>query len=326
VQGALKLILEPIFEADFQEGSFGYRPKRTAHQAVHRIADAVVHNKTRVIDVDLKAYFDTVRHDILLKKIAGRVDDHKLMWLLRLALKASGKRGVPQGGVISPLLSNIYLNEVDRMLEKAKAVTGKSGFTYIEYARFADDLVILVDGYRRWNCLLERAYLRLLEELARLDVKVNEEKTRVVDLTKGESFSFLGFDTRRITTLSGKWGVRITPRMKARTNLLRNLKEIFQRFMSQPVERVIELINPKLRGWVNYFRIGHSSRCFSYVKDWVEKKIRRHLMRSRKRKGTITLVVKPKGKHSAGNPHAMFDEAGTGDVQNYSDTASPRPY
>jgi RNA-directed DNA polymerase len=206
------------------------------------------------------------------------------------------------------------------MLEKAKAVTGKSGFTYIEYARFADDLVILVDGYRRWNCLLERAYLRLLEELARLDVKVNEEKTRVVDLTKGESFSFLGFDTRRITTLSGKWGVRITPRMKARTNLLRNLKEIFQRFMSQPVERVIELINPKLRGWVNYFRIGHSSRCFSYVKDWVEKKIRRHLMRSRKRKGTITLVVKPKGKHSAGNPHAMFDEAGTGDVQNYSDT------
>ncbi len=285
VQGALKLILEPIFEADFQEGSYGYRPKRTAHQAVHRIADAVVHNKTRVIDVDLKAYFDTVRHDILLKKIARRVDDYKVMCLLRLILKASGKRGVPQGGVISPLLSNIYLNEVDSMLEKAKAVTGKSGFTYIEYARFADDLVILVDGYRRWNWLLERAYWRLLEELARLDVKVNEEKTQVVDLTKGESFSFLGFDIRRIITLSGKLGVRITPRMKARTNLLRNLKEIFQRFMSQPVERVIELINPKLRGWVNYFRIGHSSRCFSYVKDWVEKKIRRHLMRSRKRKG-----------------------------------------
>jgi len=285
VQGALKLILEPIFEADFQDGSYGYRPKRTAHQAVHRIADAVVHNKTRVIDVDLKAYFDTVRHDILLKKIARRVDDHKVMWLLRLILKASGKRGVPQGGVISPLLSNIYLNEVDKMLEKAKAVTGKSGFTYIEYARFADDLVILVDGYRRWDWLLERAYRRLLEELARLDVKVNEEKTQVVDLTKGESFSFLGFDIRRIITLNRKWGVRITPRMKARTNLLRNLKEIFQRFMSQPVERVIELINPKLRGWVNYFRIGHSSRCFSYVKDWVEKKIRRHLMRSRKRKG-----------------------------------------
>lgn len=285
VQGALKLILEPIFEADFQEGSYGYRPKRTAHQAVHRVTSAVVRNKTRVIDVDLKAYFDTVRHDILLGKVASRVSDKQMLSLLKLMLKSSGKRGVPQGGVISPLLANIYLNEVDKMLERAKAVTSKSGFTYLEYARFADDLVILVDGYRRWNCLLERAYKRLLEELAKLDVRVNEEKTRLVDLTRGESFSFLGFDIRRTKTLSGKWGVRITPRMKARTNLLRNLKEVFRRFMSQPAQRVIELINPKLRGWVNYFRIGHSSRCFQYVKDWVEKKVRRHLMRARKRKG-----------------------------------------
>jgi RNA-directed DNA polymerase len=285
VQGALKLILEPIFEADFQEGSYGYRPKRTAHQAVHRVADAVVHNKTRVIDVDLKAYFDTVRHDILLGKVADRVNDDSVMRLLRLILKVSGKRGVPQGGVISPLLSNIYLNEVDKMLEKAKSVTSKSGFTHVEYARFADDLVVLVDGYRRWNWLVEKVYQRLLEEFARVDVTVNEEKTRLVDLMKGESFSFLGFDLRSVRTLSGKSGVLITPRMKARTNLLRNLKEIFQRFISQPVGRVIELINPKVRGWVNYFRMGHSSRCFQYIKDWVEKKIRRHLMRARKREG-----------------------------------------
>lgn len=182
-------------------------------------------------------------------------------------------------------MSNIYLNEVDKMLEKAKEVTGKFNFTYIEYARFADDLVILVDGYRRRDLLVEKLYRRLLEELAKLDVTINEEKTRVVDLMKGESFSFLGFDIRSARTLSGKLGVRFTPRMKARTNLLRNLKEIFKRFMSQPVERVIELINPKLRGWVNYFRMGHSSRCFLYVKDWVEKKIRRHLMRARKRGG-----------------------------------------
>ena len=285
VQGALKLILEPIFEADFQEGSYGYRPKRTAHQAVHRVADAVVHNKTRVIDVDLKAYFDTVRHDILLSKVAERVNDDKVMWLLRLMLKVGGKRGVPQGGVISPLLSNIYLNEVDKMLEKAKIVTSKSGFTHVEYARFADDLVVLVDGYRRWDWLAEKVYRRLLEEFARIDVTVNEEKTRLVDLTKGESFSFLGFDIRSVRTLRGKSGVLITPRMKARTNLLRNLKGIFKRFISQPIDRVIELINPKLRGWANYFRMGHSNRCFKYVKDWVEKKIRRHLMRSRQRTG-----------------------------------------
>ena len=285
VQGALILILEPIFEAVFQEGSYGYRPKRTAHQAVHRVADAVVHNKTRVIDVDLKAYFDTVRHDILLSKVAERVNDDKVMWLLRLMLKVGGKRGVPQGGVISPLLSNIYLNEVDKMLEKAKIVTSRAGFTHVEYARFADDLVVLVDGYRRWDWLAEKVSRRLLEEFARIDVTVNEEKTRLVDLTKGESFSFLGFDIRSVRTLRGKSGVLITPRMKARTNLLRNLKGIFKRFISQPIDRVIELINPKLQGWANYFRMGHSNRCFKYVKDWVEKKIRRHLMRSRQRTG-----------------------------------------
>ncbi len=116
---------------------------------------------------------------------------------------------------------------------------------------------------------------------------MNEEKTRLVDLTKGESFGFLGFDMRRTKTLSGKWGVHITLRMKARTKLLRNLKEIFRRgdLCRRPAQRVIELINTKLRGWVNYFRIGHSSRCFQYVRDWAEKKVRRHLMRVRKRKG-----------------------------------------
>ena len=173
VQGALKLILEPVFEADFQEGSYGYRPKRTAHQAVHRVTEAVVKNKTTVIDVDLASYFDTVRHDILLGKVAARVNDDEVLRLLRLILKAGGKRGVPQGGVISPLLSNLYLNEVDKMLERAKEVTRQGRYYYIEYARFADDLVILVDGYRRWRWVETAVYTRLLEELAKLDVELN---------------------------------------------------------------------------------------------------------------------------------------------------------
>ncbi len=283
VQGALKLILEPIFEADFQEGSFGYRPGKTAHEAVARVARAVVRKKTQVIDVDLKSFFDTVRHDILLRMVSKRVDDDKIMRLLKLILKAGGKRGVPQGGVISPLLSNLYLNGIDGMLENAMETTRDGEITHVEYVRYADDLVVLVRGGKRW--LLGAVYRRLIEELSALDVELNEEKTRIVDLASGESFGFLGFDFRRVRMRSGKWGVLKAPRMKARTTLIRKLKEVFRRYKSQPADRVIYIINPILRGWLNYFRVGNSGRCFSYVKCWVEKKIRRHLMRARKRGG-----------------------------------------
>jgi RNA-directed DNA polymerase len=109
VQGALKLILEPVFEADFQPGSYGYRPKRTAHEAVHCVATAIVQWKTRIIDLDLRAYFDTVRHHLLLEKVARRINDDEVMRLLKLMLTASGKQGVPQGGVITPLTQKVML-------------------------------------------------------------------------------------------------------------------------------------------------------------------------------------------------------------------------
>jgi RNA-directed DNA polymerase len=283
VQGALKLVLEPIFEADFCDGSYGYRPKRKAHEAVNRVSVAVINGMTKVIDVDLEAYFDNVEHQILLRKVARRVADDKVMRLLKLILKANSKRGIAQGGVISPLLANIYLNEVDKMLEKAKEVTKNGKYTNIEYARFADDLVICVNDYNKW--LTAAAYKRLTGELEKIKVKVNKDKTKIVDLTKGDTFSFLGFVYRRIKTAKGKFSVAIVPRIKARTALLRKLKETFARFVSQPVSRVIYLINPIIRGWVNYFRIGHCSKCFGYVKGWVEKKVRRHLQRARKRHG-----------------------------------------
>ncbi|WP_226797623.1 group II intron reverse transcriptase/maturase, partial [Cupriavidus necator] len=286
VQGALKLILEPIFEADFQPGSYGYRPKRAAQEAVHRVATAIVQKKTRIIDLDLRAYFDTVRHHLLLDKVARRVNDDAVMRLLKLMLTSSGKQGVPQGGVISPLLSNIYLTEVDRMLERAKGVTRSGKYTYVEYARFADDLVVLIDAHPRHAWLLGAVSRRLREEFAKLQVEVNDEKSRTVDLDCGESFGFLGFDFRRRRSAKRKvWRAHYTPKLKKRTALLRKLKEVFRRYRSQPVGRVVQLINPVLRGWVNYFAIGHSTECFSFIKDWVEKKVRRHLMRSRKRRG-----------------------------------------
>jgi len=285
VQGALKLILEPIFEADFQPGSYGYRPKRTAHQAVNRVAQAIVESKTRIIDIDLRAYFDNVQHYLLLEKVARRVHDDEVMHLLKTTLKATGAKGVPQGGVISPLLSNLYLTEVDRMLERAMETTRNGKYTYVQYARFADDLVILIDSHPRHDWLMKAVGKRLREELAKLQVEINEEKSRIVDLAKGDSFTFLGFEFRRILSRKGAWRPNYTPKLKKRTALLGKLRDVFRRFASQPVGRVIERINPILRGWVNYFAVGHSSRCFSFVKDWVEKKIRRHLMRARKRKG-----------------------------------------
>ena len=285
VQGALKLILEPIFEADFQPGSFGYRPNRSAQDAVIRVAQAIVQEKTRVIDIDLRSYFDNVRHDRLLAKVAQRVDDADVMHLLKIMLKANGKRGVPQGGVISPLLSNIYLTEVDRMLELAKEATRNGKYTYIEYARFADDLVILIDAHPRHDWLLGAVEKRLREELAKLQVEINDEKSRIVDLSRGESFGFLGFDFRRIRSRRGVWRAHYTPKLKKRTALLRKLKAVFRRYQSQPVDRVVQLINPILSGWVNYFAVGDSSEYFEFIKDWVEKKVRRHMMRARKRKG-----------------------------------------
>ena len=138
VQGALKLILEPIFEADFQSGSYGYRPKRSAHEAVDRVDQAIVQGLTRVIDLDLRAYFDNVQHSLLLEKVARRVQDASVMKLLKMILQSTGAKGVSQGGVISPMLSNLYLTEVDRMLEKAIATTLRGRYANVQYARFAD--------------------------------------------------------------------------------------------------------------------------------------------------------------------------------------------
>src|SRR5438874_1246458 len=188
-------------------------------------------------------------------------------------------------GVISPLLSNLYLNEVDKMLERAREVTRNGKYTNVEYARFADDLVVLIHAYKRHDWLIGAVNKRLREEFAKLQVEINDEKSRRVDLERGENFGFLGFDFRYLRGLRGVMRPHYTPKLKKRTALLRELKQVFRRHRSQPIERVISLINPMLRGWVNYFAVGNSSECFTYIRDWVEKKVRRQLAHARKRKG-----------------------------------------
>jgi group II intron reverse transcriptase/maturase len=287
VQGALKLILEVIFEADFCEGSYGYRPKRTAHDALNKLSKAIVSGKRKIIDLDLSSYFDTVNHCILLNKISSRISDDKIMHLIKQILKASGKEGVPQGGVISPLFANLYLNDVDKMLEKAKEVTmAKGKYTEIEYVRFADDIAIAVSSHPSMNGLLEKIIMRLKEELGKLKVKINREKSKVVNLEKGKSIDFLGFTLRRIKNRNGKWGILTTPKISKRKELTDKIKTTVNKHRSTGVLiLLIREINQILRGWVNYFRIGNSNRCFSYIRDYVEKKIRRFWMKQRGKKG-----------------------------------------
>ena len=153
---------------------------------------------------------------LMLEKGARGVQDDAFMNLLKMMLKATGKKGVPQGGVISPLLSNVYLNEVDRMLEKAIETTRRGEYTAVQYARFADDLVVLISAHPQHDWLVRAVNKRLREELAKLRVEINEDKSRMVDLKKGESFTFLGFEYRRVLSSTGKWRPNYAPKLKKR--------------------------------------------------------------------------------------------------------------
>ena len=166
------------------------------------------------------------------------------------------------------------------MYEKLPDCTGFSGVTKQVQSRIVSRVADALSASPRMS---ERKGIGA--RAAQQQVEINDEKSRIVDLGRGESFGFLGFDFRYVSSLRGVMRPHYMPKLKKRTALLRELKEVFRRHRSQPIERVISLINPMLRGWVNYFAVGHSSECFSYIKDWVEKKVRRHLARSRRLSG-----------------------------------------
>jgi RNA-directed DNA polymerase len=285
VQGALKLILEPIFEADFKGCSYGYRPRRHAHQAIDRVTRGILHGLTRVVDVDLSGYFDNIRHHLILEQVGRRVQDDEVMHLLRLILKANGTKGVAQGGVISPLLSNLYLNGVDEMMERAREVTRREGYDNLDFVRSADDMIILVHGHPSEDRLLNTVQRRLREELDKLQVQINQEKTKVVNLKGGDCFSFLGFDIRLNRNREGKTYVGKTPRMKKRKEIGRRVKAVLKAHRDKPLKEVIQAVNAVIRGWVNYFRIGNSNDTFGKVKYFIEKKVRRFVMKRKGLKG-----------------------------------------
>lgn len=289
VQGAVRLVLEPIFEADFQPGSFGYRPGRTAHEALERVRAGLYRRLHWVIDLDLKSYFDTVRHDLLLSKLAARINDDDLLWLCKSILKSGGQRGLPQGSVIGPLWANVFLNDVDRMLERAQETTRQGAYEVVRYTRFADDLVVLISSHPAAAQWVPKVKQRLREEIARLDLTINEEKTRTVNFAAGEPFDFLGHTFRWVEQpkTPGKKMVLARPQKRKRTRILQAVGEKLRRNLHRPVAWVVQhVVNPTIRGWVNYFRWGNAGSDFSFVRWQVEVKVRRFASRQRpKRKG-----------------------------------------
>jgi RNA-directed DNA polymerase len=285
VQGALKLILEAVVEADFCPNSYGFRPKRSPHRALAEVRRSVLRRMTTVIDVDLSKYFDTIVHSTLLDKMAQRIQDPQVLHLVKQIIKAAGKVGVPQGGPLSPLAANISLNEVDWMFDAIRRKTAQGPYEAVNYHRFADDIVITVSGHHTKRGWAERALQRLQEQRAPLGVELNQEKTKVVNTLDGDAFGFLGFDLRRVRKRKGDgYYLQMTPKKKARQAIKAKIRDTIRQAGATPIPRIVAKLNAALAGWVNYFRVGNASRAFSEVRDYLEMKVRTLLTRRKRRR------------------------------------------
>lgn len=273
VQSALKLVLEPIFEADFQPCSFGFRPKRSAHHALNTIMDAAWDGCRVVVEADITKFFDNVDHDRLLALVRERVIDRKILNMLAGLLRAgvcvgdellSSDTGTPQGGVISPLLANIYLNRLDKNWQRQHRGLG-------QLVRYADDLVIMC----RWRSQGQRALAVLEHEMGLLGLQLHPDKTRIVYLADGEGFDFLGFH-HRWAKAPGRnlWFLARWPSTRAMARARQRIRELTARALTAaPVEAVIGRLNRFLAGWAGYFRHGNSARCFDKLQSHAKNRI-----------------------------------------------------
>ena len=291
-QMAALLILEPIFEADFLECSYGFRPEKSAHQALTEIRNHVKAGFTEVYDADLKGYFDTIPHDKLMAGLRLRIADRSVLKLIRMWLQApvveedeDGKpkarrprRGTPQGGVISPLLANSFLHWFDRAFH---ASHGPRYWANARLVRYADDFVVLA---RYQGPKLVNFVESYLED--RMGLEINRDKTAVRHLTKGDSLDFLGYTFRYDRDRFGRGHkyLNVTPSKQAlarERDVLRSMTS--SRFCFKPIPALIRQVNRQVEGWANYFRFGYSRAAFRQINRVVRCRIAAHLKRRSQR-------------------------------------------
>ena len=290
VQMAVKLVIEPIFEADFCECSYGFRPKRSAHDAVDDVADALHKGYSLVIDADLSKYFDTIPHAKLMAVVAERIVDGRMLHLIKQWLKSpvvekgkdgknhisggkSNKRGTPQGGVISPLLANLYLHLLDRIWERHNLERRYAA----RLVRYADDMVVLSAGDTG------KPLSMLKHVLERLGLTLNEAKTNIVNAWD-TSFDFLGFEIwMQRSMISGKAYPHVQPGKKAVARIKAQTTDLTRRVLTpMPLPMLMERLNQTLRGWTSYFHYRNSTQVLKMVKWHAEERLRTHMRKRHK--------------------------------------------
>ena len=276
VQTATKQVLEPIFEADFLDCSYGFRPSRSAHDALEEIRKTMNAGFCVVLDADIKGFFDNIDHEKLLRFVHWRISDWRMLKLIRKWLRCGVMEdggvvketivGAPQGGVISPLLANIYLYEFDKFWKQQKVVTGK-------LVRYADDFVILFRTMEE----AERGLQLVKAKLKELGLELNEKKTRIMDTSGGkQGFDFLGFHHRRVKSRKyRRFYTQRWPSDKSMNSIRATIKSFLgsRSILRWDIEDVVRVINPILRGWMNYFKYGNSSKKFKKMDRYVHERM-----------------------------------------------------
>lgn len=287
VQTAFLLILEPIFEADFADSSYGFRPKKSAHGAVRELYKYLNWGCHEIYDVDLEKYFDTVNHAKLMKLVARRISDSQVLHVIREWLDCGyiedgqhreSREGTPQGGVISPLLANIYLNPVDQAFERKGLGAIRNGSIHV--VRYADDMIILAQKN------LDKGIALLDHYLDRLDLRLNKEKTRRLTLNIGESVDFLGFRFQNVRNRkTGKRLILVRPSPKSKERFRVAVQERIHHSIPLSAKEQVQNLNRYLRGWVGYYRVGNGSATFGKLAHFVNKRVRRVIWRRRGKSG-----------------------------------------